>query len=262
LPSLTRREAGRKRVGWPSTLGGYGIWRWAAPPGDPYDELAWAGIEIPDTDLSNEVIAPAMLHFAPAMAEAYLPRFLAREDAWAQAFSELGVGSDLASLQTRGVINGNEVVVDGQKVWTSHGHLAARLLTLVRTGSSESRHRGLAAMLIDAVTPRVTRNPLIFASGVDEMCETFFNGVRVPIDRMVGSPDRGWTVAMFMHRIIDIAADQVSTRRQFKCPIGTNQSVRFRLAAIRPTNTTAIPAASHFLVIVRPIVPVAGESRC
>jgi hypothetical protein len=67
---------------------------------------------------------------------------------------------------------------------------------------------------------------------------------------------------MFMHRIIDIAADQVSTRRQFGRPIGTNQSVRFRIAAITPTNTTAIPAASHFLINVRPIVPVAGESRC
>jgi alkylation response protein AidB-like acyl-CoA dehydrogenase len=189
-------QAGWKRVGWPSTLGGFG--------GGPrhratyYDELCRAGIEIPDTDLSIEVIGPAMLHFAPDLATTYLPCLLAGEEAWAQAFSEPEAGSDLASLRTRGVIKGNEVVVDGQKVWTSHGHLAARLLTLVRTGTTESRHRGIAALLIDSDTPGVVRRPLIFASGIDEMCETFFDGVRVPIDRMIGAPDQGWGVAMLM----------------------------------------------------------------
>ena len=189
-------QAGWKRVGWPTTLGGFG--------GGPrhratyYDELCQAGIEIPDTDLSIEVIAPAMLHFAPDVATTYLPRLLAGEEAWAQAFSEPEAGSDLASLRTRGVINGNEVVVDGQKVWTSHGHLAARLLTLVRTGTAESRHRGITALLIDTDTPGVARRPLIFASGIDEMCETFFDDVRVPIDRMIGGADQGWSVAMLM----------------------------------------------------------------
>jgi alkylation response protein AidB-like acyl-CoA dehydrogenase len=189
-------QAGWKRVGWPTTLGGFG--------GGPrhratyYDELCQAGIEIPDTDLSIEVIAPAMLHFAPDVATTYLPRLLAGEEAWAQAFSEPEAGSDLASLRTRGVIDGNEVVVDGQKVWTSHGHLAARLLTLVRTGTAESRHRGITALLIDTDTPGIARRPLIFASGIDEMCETFFDDVRVPIDRMIGGADQGWSVAMLM----------------------------------------------------------------
>jgi alkylation response protein AidB-like acyl-CoA dehydrogenase len=189
-------RAGWKRVGWPTTLGGFG--------GGPrhratyYDELCQAGIEIPDTDLSIEVIAPAMLHFAPDVATTYLPRLLAGEEAWAQAFSEPEAGSDLASLRTRGVIDGNEVVVDGQKVWTSHGHLAARLLTLVRTGTAESRHRGITALLIDTDTPGIARRPLMFASGIDEMCETFFDDVRVPIDRMIGGADQGWSVAMLM----------------------------------------------------------------
>jgi alkylation response protein AidB-like acyl-CoA dehydrogenase len=189
-------QAGWKRVGWPTTLGGFG--------GGPrhratyYDELCQAGIEIPDTDLSIEVIAPAMLHFAPDVATTYLPRLLAGEEAWAQAFSEPEAGSDLASLRTRGVIDGNEVVVDGQKVWTSHGHLAARLLTLVRTGTAESRHRGITALLIDTDTPGIARRPLMFASGIDEMCETFFDDVRVPIDRMIGGADQGWSVAMLM----------------------------------------------------------------
>jgi alkylation response protein AidB-like acyl-CoA dehydrogenase len=189
-------QAGWKRVGWPDALGGLG--------GGPrhratyYDELCRAGIEIPDTDLSIEVIGPAMLDYAPDMAAQYLPRLLAGEEAWAQAFSEPEAGSDLASLRTRGVVSGDEVVVDGQKVWTSHGHLAQRFLTLVRTGTAESRHRGIAALLIDTDTPGVTRRPLIFASGIDEMCETFFDNVRVPLDRMIGGLDQGWNVAMLM----------------------------------------------------------------
>jgi alkylation response protein AidB-like acyl-CoA dehydrogenase len=189
-------QAGWKRVGWPPALGGFG--------GGPrhratyYDELCGAGIEIPDTDLSIEVIGPAMLHFAPDVAATYLPHLLAGEEAWAQAFSEPEAGSDLASLRTRGVINGNHVVVDGQKVWTSHGHLAARLLTLVRTGTPQSRHRGITALLIDSDTRGVARRPLIFASGIDEMCETFFDDVRVPINRIIGAPDQGWSVAMLM----------------------------------------------------------------
>ena len=95
------------------------------------------------------MIAPALLRYAPALAEAFLPRFLAGEEAWAQAFSEPDAGSDLAALRTRGVLEGDRIVVDGQKVWTSHGHRATRLLVLVRTGPPESRHRGLAALLVD-----------------------------------------------------------------------------------------------------------------
>lgn len=189
-------DAGWKRVGWPASFGGLG--------GGPrhratyYDELCRAAIEIPDTDLSIEVIGPSMIKFSPTLAETYLPRLLAGEEAWAQAFSEPDAGSDLASLRTRGVVKGDEMVVDGQKVWTSHGHRSVRLLTLVRTGTSDSRHRGLSAMLIDTDSEGLTRIPLTFANGVDEMCETFFDGVRVPIERMVGATDEGWDVGMFM----------------------------------------------------------------
>ncbi len=188
--------AGWKRFGWPESLGGLG--------GGPrhratyYDELCRAGLELPDTDLSIEVIAPALLRYAPALAEAFLPRFLAGEEAWAQAFSEPDAGSDLAALRTTGALEGDQIVVDGQKVWTSHGHRASRLLVLVRTGSPESRHRGLGALLVDTDAPGVTRRPLTFASGVQEMCETFFHSVRVPIDRMIGETTEGWSVAMYM----------------------------------------------------------------
>jgi alkylation response protein AidB-like acyl-CoA dehydrogenase len=189
-------RAGWKRVGWPESIGGLG--------GGPrhratyYDELSLAGLELPNSDQSIEVMAPAMLEFAPSLADACLPAFLAGEELWGQGFSEPDAGSDLASLRTRGVVEGDVVVVDGQKVWTSHGHLADRILTLVRTGTAESRHRGLAALLVDTDSPGLSRNPLRFANGLEEMCETFFDGVRVPNDRMLGAPGEGWSVAMFM----------------------------------------------------------------
>lgn len=194
--SRTMWHAGWKRAGWPELVGGLG-------GGDTYratyyDEISRAGFELPDTDFSLEVIGPAMIRFAPHVAEAYFSKYLACEEIWGQAFSEPDAGSDLASLRTKGVIEGDEVVVDGQKVWTSHGQFAKRFLTLVRTGTTESRHRGISALLIDTDSPGLERNPLVYASGIEEMCESFFDSVRVPIDRMIGGEGEGWKVAMHM----------------------------------------------------------------
>ena len=188
--------AGWKRAGWPESLGGLG--GGARHRATYYDELCRAGLDLPDTDLSIEVISPAVLHFAPALAAQALPPLLAGEEGWAQSFSEPDAGSDLASLRTRGILEGDRVTVDGQKVWTSHGHLATRLVTLVRTGTPESRHRGLTALLIDADAPGLTVRPLTFASGVPELSEVFFDGVAVPVERMIGATGDGWNVAMFM----------------------------------------------------------------
>ncbi|HEY6532486.1 MAG TPA: acyl-CoA dehydrogenase family protein [Acidimicrobiales bacterium] len=189
-------QAGWKRAGWPEIVGGLG-------GGDTYratyyDEISRAGFELPDTDFSLEVIGPALIHFAPHLAEAYFSRYLAGEEIWGQGFSEPDAGSDLASLRTKGVIEGDEIVVDGQKVWTSHGQFAKRFLTLVRTGTTESRHRGISALLIDAATPGIETNALVFASGIEEMSESFYDGARVPIDRMIGGEGDGWKVAMHM----------------------------------------------------------------
>jgi alkylation response protein AidB-like acyl-CoA dehydrogenase len=189
-------HAGWKRIGWPEAVGG--MLDSARHRATYYDELSRAGLELPNSDSSIEVMGPAMIEYAPALAERVLPAFLAGEELWAQGFSEPDAGSDLAALRTRGVVDGDVVVVDGQKVWTSHGHLADRIWTLVRTGAPDSRHRGLAALLIDTDLDGVSRNPLRFANGSDEMCETYYDGVRVPLDRMIGEPGQGWAVAMHM----------------------------------------------------------------
>ena len=240
-------RAGWKRVGWPESVGG--MLDSARHRATYYDEISRAGLELPNSDASIEVMGPAMIEYAPALAARHLPAFLAGEELWAQGFSEPDAGSDLAAIRTRGVVDGDTVVVDGQKVWTSHGHLAQRIWTLVRTGEPDSRHRGLAALLIDTDLEGVSRIPLHFANGSDEMCETYFDGVRVPLDRMIGEPGQGWAVAMHMltyERSMYAAQRQAWAEQRLRqlaaaldaagCEAGTAGAVRaawLRLQAVR-----------------------------
>jgi acyl-CoA dehydrogenase len=140
-----------------------------------------------------------MLKFSPRLAAQYVPRYLQGAEWWGQGFSEPEAGSDLAALRTRATDDGaGGLIVNGQKIWTSQGPTATRLLTLVRTGTPESRHRGLTMVLIDAGTPGVTVRPIELASGRRELAEVFFDEVRVPHERIVGEVGGGWGVTMFL----------------------------------------------------------------
>ncbi len=189
-------DADWKRWGWPRDAGGLG--------GGPlhravlYDELGGQGLLLPETDYVAEVLGDATIRFAPEIARKLLADFVSGREIWAQGFSEPEAGSDLASLRTRAVRDGDDYVVSGQKIWTSNGYLADRLFTLVRTGTPDSRHRGISALLIDTDIPGVTIRPLTYASGLDEMAECFFDDVRVPADRLIGAENAGWGVAMFL----------------------------------------------------------------
>ncbi|HTK65581.1 MAG TPA: acyl-CoA dehydrogenase family protein [Pseudonocardia sp.] len=189
-------EAGWNRYGWPELSGGLG--------GDErhravlYDELVLRGLPIPEQHLPLETLAPPLLRFAPTLAATYLPRLLAGREWWGQGFSEPEAGSDLASLRSRARRDGDRYVVNGQKIWTSHGATATRLVVLLRTGTPESRHRGLGMFLIDADAPGVTVRPLALASGRNELAEIFFDDVVVPADRLIGEEDGGWAVAMYL----------------------------------------------------------------
>jgi alkylation response protein AidB-like acyl-CoA dehydrogenase len=189
-------EHGYKKYGWPRSVGGVG--------GGPryravyYDELCAAGLFVSESDLPVEVLAPAVLAYAPRLAAEVLPAMLSGEVLWGQGFSEPEAGSDLASLRTRAVRSGDGYLVNGQKIWTSNGHLADQLFTLVRTGEPDSRHRGISVLLVDADSPGVTRRPIEFASGVAETCEVFFDDVRVGPDRLIGEENQGWEIAMFL----------------------------------------------------------------
>lgn len=190
-------DAGWSRYGWPERAGGLGgneIHRAIY-----FEELAYAMLPIPAQHWTLEVLGPAMLKFAPELAAEFLPRYLRGEEWWAQGFSEPEAGSDLAALRTRASDDGaGGFVLNGQKIWSSQGPTATRLLVLARTGSPDSRHRGLTMFLVDADTPGVTVRPIALASGRQELAELFFDDVRVPRERVVGEVDGGWGVTMFL----------------------------------------------------------------
>src|SRR5262249_32319768 len=111
-------------------------------------------------------------------------------------FSEPNAGSDLASVRTRGEIDGDELVVNGQKIWTTLAHLADYQELLLRTGTTESRHRGLTWIICDMHGPGVTVRPILALDGEYHVCEVFYDNVRLPLSNVVGEVGEGWTTAM------------------------------------------------------------------
>ena len=126
----------------------------------------------------------------------HLPRVLSGEVAWAQGYSEPGAGSDLASLQTRAVRDGDDYVINGQKIWTSGAQNADWLFALVRTDPDAPKHRGISFMMLDITTPGLTVRPLTDMGWNQPFNETFFEDVRVPAKNLVGEENRGWYVGM------------------------------------------------------------------
>jgi alkylation response protein AidB-like acyl-CoA dehydrogenase len=126
----------------------------------------------------------------------HLPRILSGDKSWCQGFSEPNAGSDLASVRTRGEIDGDELVINGQKIWTSYAHLADYQECLIRTGATESRHRGLTWVICDMHAPGIEIRPIRALDGKFHNCEVFYDNVRVPLSNVVGSVGEGWTTAM------------------------------------------------------------------
>ncbi|MCW2829406.1 MAG: acyl-CoA dehydrogenase [Aeromicrobium sp.] len=187
---------GWNRFGWPEAVGGLG--------GDVrhraafYDQLAHAGLPVPGPNLTLETLAPPLIEFSPELAAEVLGGALAGTEWWGQGFSEPDAGSDLASLRCRARRDGDTYVVSGQKLWMSLGGTAARYVCLVRTGTPESRHRGLSMIMIDRDSPGVTVRPVAIASGLNELAEVFFDDVVVPASRLIGEENGGWAVAMYL----------------------------------------------------------------
>jgi alkylation response protein AidB-like acyl-CoA dehydrogenase len=145
--------------------------------------------------LSN--IAPAIMeHGTEDQKRTLLPRMLRGDDIWCQGFSEPDVGSDLASLSTSAVVDGDDFVVNGQKAWNTLGAFANRCELLVRTDRSAPKHAGISCLLVDMTLPGIEAHPLVTITGEREFSEIFFTDVRVPRDALLGPVNEGWRVAM------------------------------------------------------------------
>lgn len=143
------------------------------------------------------LLGPTLLeHGSEEQKAKHLPGIADATTTWAQGFSEPEAGSDLASLRTRAVRDGDDYVVNGQKVWTSLGHCADWLFILARTDPSAPKHRGITFLLVDASTPGVTIRPIKDIRGATPFAEVFFSDVRVPVANRIGEENRGWYVAM------------------------------------------------------------------
>jgi alkylation response protein AidB-like acyl-CoA dehydrogenase len=136
-----------------------------------------------------------MMHGTEYQQEMLLPQIRDAEIMWCQGFSEPGSGSDLASLQTRAVRDGDDYVINGQKIWTSYAHRADWIFLLGRTDTDAPKHRGISYFVIKMDTPGITVRPLTNMAGNHHFNEVFFEDVRVPASHLVGEENRGWYVA-------------------------------------------------------------------
>ena len=180
---------------WPKEYGGAGLT--SMEQFILNQELARAGA--PSVGGSGvSLLGPTLIvHGTDEQKKKYLPPILAAETTWAQGYSEPGAGSDLGSLQTKAVRDGDDFVINGQKIWTSAAHTADAIFALVRTDPEAPKHRGISFVMIDDIkTPGISIRPLIDMAGGHYFNEVFFDNVRVPATNVVGEVNRGWYVGM------------------------------------------------------------------
>jgi alkylation response protein AidB-like acyl-CoA dehydrogenase len=160
------------------------------------EEFALAQAPHPASGIAYALVAPTlMLHGSPDQKASHLPAILSGKEAWCQGFSEPGAGSDLASLSTLAIREGDLYIVNGQKIWTSGAATAQWMLLLARTNPDAPKHRGLSVLIVDMRAPGISVLPLVQISGDAAFCQVFFDDVRVPTANLVGEEDRGWYVA-------------------------------------------------------------------
>jgi alkylation response protein AidB-like acyl-CoA dehydrogenase len=145
------------------------------------------------------MIGPVLMKYAsPEMQARFLPRIPGMEDFWCQGYSEPGAGSDLSSLKTRAVRQGDRYIVNGQKTWTSYAQYADWIFCLVRTDSEAKPQDGISMLLIDMKSPGVSVRPIVTLDGGSDVNETWFEDVEVPVANLVGEENRGWTYAKYL----------------------------------------------------------------
>jgi alkylation response protein AidB-like acyl-CoA dehydrogenase len=191
-----RTEAHLICARWPKEVGGQG---WDAVRFAVFsEECARAGVPVIRRGLGEQLCGPAIIvHGSPEQKAYFLPRIVSGEDRYCQGYSEPNHGSDLGAVETRGVVNGDELEITGQKLWTSGAQRANMIFVLCRTDPSAPKHRGLSYVLME-FSPKnlITVRPIDQMTGVAEFCEDFFDGSRAPLFNVIGGLNNGWAPAM------------------------------------------------------------------
>lgn len=184
-------EAGYLGLGWPEA---YGVVEGALTQQVVLaEEMVRARVPGFVGQMGMRMLAPTLLRYGTEdQKKTYLKPILKAEDIWCQGYSEPNAGSDLASLQTRAEEDGDDFVVNGQKIWTSGAHYADLCFLLVRTDPDAPKHRGISYLIVDMKSPGITVKPLRQMTGASTFNETFFENVRVPKTNLIGELNRGW----------------------------------------------------------------------
>jgi len=221
---------------WPKEYGGLGATIYEQMVFN--EEFGYYGA--PDTGTRGfgvGMIGPTLIiHGNEEQKKRYLPRITSGEDIWCQGYSEPGAGSDLASLQTRAVRDGDDYVINGQKIWTSGGHRSNQMFCLVRTDPDAPKHRGISFLLIDDIKnmPGLTIRPLVNMANRHHFNEVFFEDVRVPARNLIGEENRGWYVGM---TLLDFERSGIGTTASQKRTLEKlADSLRRAPAAVREAN--------------------------
>jgi alkylation response protein AidB-like acyl-CoA dehydrogenase len=191
---------------WPIEYGGPG---WSTTQRHVWEEECARAGAPPVLPFGVAMVAPVLMKYgSEAQKRRYLPRILDGTDWWCQGYSEPGSGSDLASLRTRAERVGDDYIVNGQKTWTTLGQHADMMFCLVRTDSRAKKQEGISFLLIDMKTPGITVRPIMTLDEDHEVNEVFFEGVKVPLENLVGEENHGWTYAKYLlgHERTGIAA--------------------------------------------------------
>ena len=210
--------AGWTCLGWPEEFGGRGAS--IAQQVIFHEEYAKAGAPVRVGHIGEELIGPTIIAFGTEQQQRrFLPPIVGVRELWCQGYSEPGAGSDLANLSTAAHRDGSDWVVHGQKIWTSHAHVADWCFLLARTDPAERRHRGLSYLLVPMDSAGIEVRPIVQLTGTSEFNEVFFDGARTDAANVVGEPGDGWRVAMGtlgFERGIGTVDQQVVFRRELE----------------------------------------------
>jgi len=193
----TLYEAGYLAPGWPEEYGGAGLS--ALEQVILAEEFARAGVPTggPNDVFGIQMLGNTLLIMGTEeQKKYYLPRILSGEDTWCQGYSEPNAGSDLGNVGLRGVRDGDQWILNGQKIWTSAGHLADHIFTLARTDPDAPKHKGISFLLVDMRQPGIEVRPIRMINGDSEFNEVFYTDATAPVDNVVGGVNNGWAVAM------------------------------------------------------------------